>query len=279
MNTAVLWIRVSSEMQTPGYSLDSQEHEVAGAAKGYAVRRAFKVTESAKTSEKRQLFQEMIKFVKAKHIGHLFAWSHDRLARHHKDFSTLQSLVDENDVSIHLVESGKVINRESPVTDRFMFQIMAALAEADNRTRAAHTRRGLAEKVRQGGWPHRAPIGYLNTKDAQERKIVILDPERAPLIKWTFEAFAKGRWSTTTMARELRSRGLTTPPTPKRAPHPPGSNAVQAILRNPFYYGEGRAFGKQTTGKHEPLVTKEVWLAAQARLDRNRLYTYPGTKR
>ncbi len=122
--TAVLWIRLSSEPQSHGYSPDSQARLLEDAAKEYDVRQTFSVTESAKIAENRKRFKEMVEAVRANHIEHLFAWSHDRLARHYEDFATLQSLVDKHDVSIHLVESNKVISRESPITDRFMFQVL-----------------------------------------------------------------------------------------------------------------------------------------------------------
>jgi hypothetical protein len=229
----------------------------------------------------------MIEFVITNKVQHLFAWSHDRLARHYKDFTTLQSLVDDHGVSIHLVESAKEINRQSPPMDRFLFQVLAALAEQDNRNRAGHTRRGLHEKARQGGAPHLAPIGYLNIMDptdtnpdlTKRRKIVVVDPERAPLIKWCFEAFAKGGWSLATMADELRRRGLMTRPTPHRLPHVLGPNAVGAILRNPFYKGVDRYVGGEHQGTYEPLVTEAVWEEVQTRLESNRTYIYHGTKK
>jgi DNA invertase Pin-like site-specific DNA recombinase len=92
--TAVLWARVSSDPQALGFSHDSQDHLLTKAAEGYElVREPYRVTESAKTSEARKQFREMIEFVITNKVQHLFAWSHDRLARHYKDFTTLQSLV------------------------------------------------------------------------------------------------------------------------------------------------------------------------------------------
>jgi DNA invertase Pin-like site-specific DNA recombinase len=285
--TAVLWIRVSSELQSHGYSLDSQEDLLTKAAEEFEVAETFRVTESAKTSERRKMFKEMIEFVKANKIGHLFAWSHDRLGRHYKDFATLQSLIDDNDVAIHLVESNKVISRDSPITDRFMFQVLAALAESDNRKRANDTKRGMHEKARQGGVPHLAPIGYLNVVDptdtnpdpTRRRKIVVLDPDRAPLIVWMFEAFAKGGWSLSTMAEELNRRGLATRATAHRPPHPLDPNGVRAALINPFYIGKSRAGDEDYHGTYEPLTTEDVWSQVQGRLESNRMYSYPGTKR
>ena len=47
-----------------------------------------------------------------------------------------------------------------------------------------NTKRGLCEKVRRGECPRRAPLGYLND---YLTKRVILDRERAPIVKQAFE--------------------------------------------------------------------------------------------
>ena len=53
-----------------------------------------------------------------------------------------------------------------------------------------NTKRGLREKVRRGEYPGCAPIGYLND---YRTKRVIVDRERAPLVKQAFEQYATGR--------------------------------------------------------------------------------------
>lgn len=274
-------------MQVQGYSLDSQEHELTKAAEGYDVCRTFRVTKSAKTSERRKLFHEMVDYIKTNHIGFLFAWTHNRLTRNYQDLYIVQSLIDKYDVTVVLVKDNKVISKDSSSTDRFVFQLLGNLAEKENEDRGHESREKMQEKARQGGWPHKAPIGYLNITDPTDtnpiverrRKTVVKDPERAPLVTWALEAFAKGGWSLGTTAAELRRRGLVTIVTPARPSHPLDPCAVHAMLKNPFYCGEMWTFGKKIKGNHEPLITKEVWLAAQARLIGNRQYDYPGKKR
>jgi DNA invertase Pin-like site-specific DNA recombinase len=286
--TAVLWIRVSSDLQAQqGFSLDSQEDLLKKAASGYDVLRIFKVTESARISENRKRFKEMVELVKAEKIGHLFAWSHDRLGRHYKDFFTLQSLVDDDDVAIHLVESGKVISRESAISDRTMFQIMAAFAESENRKRAADTRRGMLQKARSGGVPHKAPIGYLNTVDTADanpdptrrKRIVIQDPERAPHMAWAFTEFAKGGWSLSTMSDELNRRGMTTRPVTTRPAGPISVITLHKMLTNPFYTGTHRSCGEEHAGTYEPIITRDVWTKVQEQLDHNRTFSYSGVRK
>lgn len=73
-NTTVLWIRVSSEPQSHGYSLEGQEDLLKKAAEKLEVVETYRVTESAKTSEDRRRFKEMVEYVKANSVGHIVAY-------------------------------------------------------------------------------------------------------------------------------------------------------------------------------------------------------------
>ncbi len=286
-DTAVLLIRVSSDDQARGFSPASQERLLKEAAATYNVLKTFRLTESAKTSETRRLFKEAIAFIIENKVGHLFVWSQERIARHYKDFATVQSLIDDYDVCIDIVEQNKPISQKSPIADRFMFQVMAAMAEAENRKRAADTRRGMDQKARQGGVPHLAPVGYLNTIDptdtntdpTRRRRIVVKDKDRAPLITWAFEAFGKGGWSLQTMAAELNRRGLTMKPSPRRPARPITQGMLHKMLTNKFYTGKFTSGGQEHLGTYEPLITPELFEQVRARLTGNRTYSRPASRK
>lgn len=65
--------------------------------------------------------------------------------------------------------------------------IMSSIAEFYSQNLANEVKKGLNEKVKGGGTPSRAPLGYLNIRrvddKGREERTVILDEERAPLIK------------------------------------------------------------------------------------------------
>ncbi|WP_286172622.1 hypothetical protein [Acetanaerobacterium sp. MSJ-12] len=56
----------------------------------------------------------------------------------------------------------------------------------------------MDEKIKGGG-TIRAPLGYQNVRrvddKGREEHTVILDPERAPLVKMAFEAYASEQWT------------------------------------------------------------------------------------
>ena len=69
----------------------------------------------------------------------------------------------------------------------------------------------------------------------------------------------------------LEDQGLTTRPSGKRPARPLSSSQLAMILRDPFYTGVTRYKGRLYPGRHQPIISKELFLAVQQILDgRNR---------
>ncbi|WP_282856705.1 recombinase family protein [Pseudoclavibacter helvolus] len=190
----------------------------------------------------------------------------DRLARNRAD-----------DVKIHeaLLAAGVTLVSATESIDQtpsgmLVHGIMSSIAEFYSRNLATEVTKGLTQKLGQGGTPMRAPVGYLNVRrtDDQGREIrtVEVDPERAPLIRWAFETYAKGETSVTGLSRDLTARGLTTVPTPKRPPKPLGKNTLYKLLTNPYYAGVIRYKGALHPGAHEPLIEPALFDQVQSLL-------------
>lgn len=92
----------------------------------------------------------------------------------------------------------------------------------------------MAQKAKTGGTPGKAPLGYRNTRiinaEGREVRTIELDPERAELIRWAFEAYATGEWTLTSLLAELELRGLTNTPTPKFPLRPVKPSHLYMIL-------------------------------------------------
>ena len=95
-------------------------------------------------------------------------------------------------------------------------------------------------------------MGYWN--DKQNRRIAI-DPQRGPAIKKLFEEYATGKYNLKTLGAVAASWGLVSRHT--NNPLPPSN--VQDILSNTFYYGLMKHKGEFHQGKHEPIITKELY--------------------
>jgi len=272
--TAVLWIRVSSEPQSKGYTPAEYEKRAIAAAKSLDLNvvRTFSVTESAKISEERKNFREMVDFIKANKVDFLIADDIDRITRHYRDTYIIQDLIDAHGLNIHFVATGRTINKSSPPQDHFMFSIMADWAQLDNRMRGKKTRVGMEGKVSKGGLPCMAPIGYLNVADPNDpegrQRTVVVDPVRAPLVRTAFELYNTGEYSIISLLAEATKRGLRTKPTSRKPNAVLTKHAVERMLKNTFYYGEFQWSGQTWKGKHAPIISQALFESVQGKLRR-----------
>ena len=269
---AVSYLRVSTKEQASkggrdeGFSIPAQREANLRKARelnAIIVEEFVDAGESARKADRPDLVR-MIEYVKTNHIAYCIVHKVDRLARNRAD-----------DVSIHLAlkEAGVMLvsateNIDETPSGMLLHGIMSTIAEFYSRNLASEVSKGMNQKARTGGTNGKAPIGYLNVTKrdelGREMRIVEPDPERAALVKWAFEAYATGNYSTITLREELIDRGLTTVPTPKRPAKPPALSTVQRMLTSPYYKGSVRFRGATYDGIHEPLVATEVWYRVQA---------------
>lgn len=120
----------------------------------------------------------------------------------------------------------------------------------------------MTQKAKAGGTPGRAPIGYLNTRrriEGREVRVVVVDPDRARLVQWAFEAYASGRYTIRTLTDELVARGLTALPHGKRPVGPVQPSHVHHLLSNRYYLGYVTFKNVEYEGRHQPLIPQTLF--------------------
>ena len=146
--------------------------------------------------------------------------------------------------------------------------IMSSIAEFYSQNLATEVKKGMMEKIKSGGTVGRAPIGYQNIRyvdeKGREERTVIVDPERAPLVKLAFEEYATGNWTVADLADHLAACGLNTRSTPKIPSQPVTLKALHKVLVNPYYKGTVKYNGIEYEGTHEKLVSTETWDLVQS---------------
>src|SRR5690606_4761373 len=115
------------------------------------------------------------------------------------------------------------------------------------------TRKGMYGRLKQGLYPWRAPIGYLDMGKGKPKEI---DPVNGSLVKEAFERYATQEYSLPRLMEEMKMRGLRN----KRC-GPVSVNGLSTILNNAFYFGLIRILrtGETFSGCHDPLVTRAVF--------------------
>jgi site-specific DNA recombinase len=259
---AVLYARVSSkEQDKEGFSIPAQLKllRAYAVARGFAVTKEYVDVETAKQSG-REEFGEMIAFLKAHPSTRIILVEKtDRLYRNPKDWVT----VDDLDVELHLVKEGSVLSRNSRSSEKFIHAIQVAMAKHYTDNLAEEARKGMQEKAEQGIWPTKCPLGYRNITGPEGKKIIATDPMIAPLIAKLFEWYARGNISLKEAARKGHAAGLVYPRSGAKVP----VSTIHTILRNRLYIGWFEWKGKLIEGKHEALVSVELWERVQAVLD------------
>ena len=140
--------------------------------------------------------------------------------------------------------------------------ILCSQAKLENDNRGINVKRGIRAKCEMGWRPGSAPIGYVNRAFGGVRDIV-LDSERAPIIKEMFERSGLMNQSGRTIKDWLDGINFTTKSGAKLS-----LSQIYRILTNPFYYGcfEYPAGGPLYEGKHTPIITKELFDIVRVRM-------------
>jgi site-specific DNA recombinase len=275
---AVLYLRVSSASQADkdydaeGFSIPAQReagYREAEQLEAKVVGEYIDRGESAKTANRPEL-QAMLERLKRGDVDYVIVHKVDRLARNRADDVEIVMAIRKAGAQLISVTE----NIDETPSGLLLHGIMSSIAEFYSRNLAAEVMKGTTQKAKGGGTPYRAPVGYKHSRievDGREVRIVILDPERAPLIREAFILYASGDYSLAELAAILEERGLRSRPTrryPSRALLP---KDFQSLLRNPYYLGQVSYGGKVYEGRHEPLVDEATFEQVQELLSAKRV--------
>lgn len=191
---AVIFARVSSEKQEKGASIDAQKESVYEYCKnkGLKIIKEFIITESTIRGERKQ-YKEMLKFVASRTKKTAIVVNCvDRLQRSYKDTPILDDLRKKGLIEVHFLKENLILSKDSRGIDILFWNMCVLMANSYILSLSDNVRRSLEYNWSQGKWQSLAPIGYLNQKDKHGKSIIVIDEERAPIIKRLFEEYATG---------------------------------------------------------------------------------------
>lgn len=279
------YTRVSTTMQIDGYSLDAQkarmkafadynEYEIAGEYEDAG--------KSGKSIEGRADFNRMMDDIKSNKDGVAFVlvFKLSRFGRNAADvLSTLQIMQDFG-VNLICVEDGIDSSKDA---GKLMISVLSAVAEIERENIRVQTMEGRIQKAREGRWNGGfAPYGYQLVSGNLE-----INEEEAVAIRVIFEQYVNTDIGANGIAKYLENHGI------KKIQRQNGKNPlfdahlIRLILKNPVYCGK-IAYGRRRTekvhgtrneyqlveqenylivdGKHDAIVSDDVWQAAQVKL-------------
>ena len=285
------YIRVSTEMQVEGYSLDSQRDRLKKEAKYKEWKIVKEYADEGKSGHSiagRPQFKEMLERIKSGNpdkIDYVLVFKLSRFGRNAADALASLKIMQKHGVQLYCAEEG-IDSTGGP--GYLMITIMAAVAEIERENILVQTMAGRHQKAREGKWNGgQAPYGYrINS----ETGVLEIDEEEAKVVRLMFDKYAHGgelgingvaRWlEDNGYRKKLRGNGKYTLFS---------AHTVKTILDNPVYIGK-IAYGRRHIerisdddeevekirrlrndeyglydGKHEAIISEELWNEAQAK--------------
>mgnify|MGYP001324480346 CR=1 FL=1 len=268
--TYCLYARKSSEdSERQILSIDSQVKEMLQIANrdGLEIVAMKRESHSAKETGQRPVFNEIVEEIRDGKYNGILTWAPDRISRNAGDLGKIVDLMDSGKL-LQIRTFGQTFSNNP--NEKFLLMILGSQAKLENDSRGVNVKRGLRTRVEMGLWPGVAPLGYLNQRELDKKCQLVVDPLRAPIVKKIFEKVAYEKLSGRKIYNWLRFEANFY----TRGNKPLTLAGVYRILESPFYYGMFE-YPKNSDnwyqGKHEPLITKELFEKAQAQLKRDNI--------
>jgi len=282
-----IYIRVSTEEQAKeGFSLTTQREYLEEYAKreGHEVYKIYSDDGISGYSERRPALQELLKDAKLRRFDLVIVYKIDRFSRNLKD---LLNLVDELSNSGVGFKSATEPFDTTTSAGKLMFQQLGSFAEFERNRLAERVMPGMIKGVQLGNWQgaRYSPFGYDYNKP---EKVLEVNEKQAPIVKMIFEMAIADK-----PVRYIREY-LTKKGYRNRNGNYFTAKLIRDILRNRVYTGKlvwnrchydktqktpkGYRYIKNdpdkvviSQGRHQPLISDEVFERAQKALAKRRI--------
>lgn len=234
---AIIIARVSTEEQIEaGNSLPAQVERL----RNYCNRKKFEIVETfsfgeSAYKEDRIEFDKILQLINSSKENIAVCFDRvDRLSRNifDKRVATLYEKATEGKIELHFASDGQIINSSMSASDKFRFGMNLGLAKYYSDAISDNVKRAAEQKRRNGEWPGKPPIGYINVELPNEKRGIIPDAASSHLIQELFQLWSTGNYSITTVWEKITDMGLKS----KSGNRLSRSN-IELILKDTFYYG------------------------------------------
>lgn len=263
-NNVVVYTRVSTKEQfDSNASLSTQKRVCLDYANknGFTVVKLFGDTfESAKSDTGRKEFQSMMDYVKKhkKDLHAVIVYDYSRFSRSEENIGLVNGL---RKMGVEVMAATQPADTQSS-SGRLSRALQLLLANFDNEQKSERTKAGILEKLKQGIWPTKLPIGY--SKNPLTKAVEI--DYKGILIREAFYLVAAGESITSVMA-QMEKRGLKL-----------DLRRWGDLFNNPFYAGlivHRLLDYEPVEGVHPSIVSLDVWQKVkQIRSGKELTHTY-----
>ena len=283
------YIRVSTEMQVDGYSLEAQKDRLNKFAEYQGmeiVREYCDAGKSGKSITGRPEFTQMLQDVADERddVDFILVFKLSRFGRNAADVLNSLQQIQDFGANLICVEDGIDSSKES---GKLTITVLSAVAEIERENILVQTMEGRKQKAREGKWNGGlAPFGYRLDK---ENGILEIDPDEAEIVKVIFDLFVHSTMGMDAVADHLNGKGYVKNKSRDFELGHFTRGLVKKVLDNPVYLGK-IAYGRTTTekvkgtrdeyhrvssadyllseGQHDAIINEETWeMARKKRAD------------
>src|SRR3990167_3680370 len=142
----------------------------------------------------RPIFGKIMQEVEAGVANALLVWHPNRAARNAFDGGWIITAMDEGKLLELRTANGTYRNNSN---DKFMLALEFGMAKKSSDDNGDAVKRGIKTKLNMGWYPSRAPLGYLNTKNFEEKgqNKILNDPERFDPVKRMWQMMLTGNYT------------------------------------------------------------------------------------
>lgn len=248
---AAIYIRVSTDAQAEeGYSIDAQKEQLSAYCVSKRIRNFDFYIDGGWSGSNmdRPELQRMIQDANDGKLSHCIVYKLDRLSRSQKD--TLYLIEDVlNPNGVEFVSLNENLDT-STAMGRAMIGILSAFAQLERENIRMRTRMGMKERVREGLWMGggRVPYGY----DYDREQGILVPNEKAKKVRRMYDLYLQG-YSPRAIADIFDLKY---------------DRIVTQILQRKSNYGVIEYNGAIYQGRHEPIITKELYDETMAEMSR-----------
>jgi len=204
--------------------------------------------ESARPGKIRPTFEEMLAAARRKEFDIIIVHKLDRFAR--DDYEHVVTERELEKLGIRLMSVSEPLDVSSPA-GYLSRRIMQVISSWYIKNLAVEAKKGMKQKVSQGGWAWLAPLGYINRKE-KTNTWVDVDSQVGPLVTEAFKEMSTGKYTLTEWTQHAFNIGYR-----NRSGTKISRSKWHDVFHNRFYLGKtawGRNGGDERDGNHTPLV-------------------------
>jgi len=255
---AIIYTRVSTDEQAiRGYSLRDQYEKLKAYCNLHEIEviAHYQDDHSAKSFERPE-FKKLLEFIKQNKgkVDLLLFIKWDRFSRNATESYEMLRILKKLNVEAQAME--QPLNLDIP-ENKMMLAIFLASPEVENDRRSLNTISGMRRSIKEGRWSGRAPKGYDNKRDENNRPIIVPNKD-AIFVRKAFEMMETGLLPIETARKKLQKEGFSC-----------SKSFFYDLLKNAAYVGKIklRAIKGEPEsliqGIHLPIVSTETFDAVQ----------------